>query len=197
VETRTGVVIGFVAAVVLLVAGQGNAGPIVQSDQNATYQIVYWAPIGQSFTAEDPHVTMGFLVEDLNPLMGAYRLAIQLYEGTGVGGALLASSPEVSLPDSFSGWYDADFGAVTLTAGDVYTGIITAPTERAGLMAYVLGDAYPGGTLIVYGAPVSAADAGFRVLPVGGGSTIPAPAAILLGTLGAGLVGWLRRRGTL
>ena len=53
-----------------------------------------------------------------------------LYEGAGTGGRLLGRR-ECVLADGFSGFAEADFGSVTLEAGEVYTVALENDTARS------------------------------------------------------------------
>jgi len=54
----------FALFLMLFVAGTARAGLIIQPLVGNIYQIQHHAPTGQSFTAEDPYVSVGFWIED-------------------------------------------------------------------------------------------------------------------------------------
>jgi hypothetical protein len=96
-----------------------------------------------------------------------------------------------------------NFSFVTFSVGQVYTILVTTDNKRWSIHSYSdsgMGgnntDLYTGGQYYQNGAPIDSAnyDARFRVVPL---STIPAPSALLLGSLGCGLVGWMRKRKSL
>lgn len=183
-----------IAAIIMSFTVATHAGIILQDQKNAGSQIVEYYPIGQTFTAEDPLVAIAFWVEEWPPLGGSVpalpNLAIELYQGAGIGGSLLGSAPVQGLSSGFDGFYDAYFGSVTLTVGQVYTAIVSSDSPYAAVH-YRTADLYPGGVKVERGALVPNYDMTFRVRP------IPAPGAILLGSIGVGIIGWLRRRRTL
>ena len=59
---------------------------ILQDEYNWTVQVLDYGPIGQTFTAEDPTVTIGFWVVDRNEYAGEVGLSVELYEGAGTNG---------------------------------------------------------------------------------------------------------------
>jgi hypothetical protein len=97
-------------------------------------------------------------------------------------------------------YYVRDFGSLILTTTIPYAGVPTGfpdPGESAWQ-----NPAYSGGevllvagahSLTIQGDGVGGIPAGFYTQL----TTIPAPGAILLGSIGVGLVGWLKRRKTL
>jgi len=189
----------FALFLMLFVAGTARAGLIIQPLVGSIWQIQHHAPTGQSFTAEDPHVSVGFWIEDMNPLSGPLAdLSVELFEGIGASGTLLASGTISGLTPDYAGFFDVDFTSVALTVGQSYTAIISSTSPRGGIRSSSP-DPYPGGALILYGTETIYRDATFRVVPqtIPHGQVIPAPGAILLGGIGVGFVSWLRRRRTL
>lgn len=191
------ITISILAILILDVSG-AQAGLIIQDKSGITYQILEYSPIGQTFTAEDPRIiSIGFGLCDFNPSAGPIGLTIELFDGVGTSGMSLGSAPIEGLSAGFAGFFDADFSSVNLTVGQVYTAIVSDASARGGVMslqwAYPDGtpfrpDPYIGGDQIFQGNVRPIFDCMFRVRP------IPAPGALILGGIGVGLVGWLRKR---
>jgi len=181
-----------VLTVLVLSTGSAQAGVILQDQHKTGRQVLYYSPIGQTFTTEDPSVTIGFWVEDWNQSSGPIGLTIELLEGAGTGGTSLGTAPIEGLTPGYVGFFDADFTSVVLVPGQTYTAMISSTSERGGVWG-TDGNPYAGGEMIVYGSLDPELDAAFRVQP----QAIPAPGAIVLGSMGIGLVGWLRRRRTI
>ena len=182
----------FAVVALVLSAGSAQAGVILQDQHDTGWQVLAFSPIGQTFTAEDPRVTIGFWVEDWNQASGPIGLTIELLEGAGTGGTSLGTSPIEGLTPDYAGFFDADFTSVVLVPGQTYTAIVLSTSERGGVYG-TDGNPYAGGEMVGGGSLNPAFDTAFRVQP----QAIPAPGAILLGSMGIGLVGWLRRRRTL
>ena len=186
----------------------------------ATMCIVNAANAGAAFTYDDG----GLGYADLDAQVSAYMTAkygssvtvdgvfvakdnafnptyfISTYANT--GGDFTITFDVAPIDSASFDWYvfDATYGAdFVCKAYDEYGNMVDSA-------AYYCDD-YSGGysDVITFDTPVKTlyfSNAGFHDiaidnLKVNGGSTIPAPGAVLLGSIGAGLVGWLRRRRSL
>jgi hypothetical protein len=164
----------FVLIVTVLFTGSTKAGLILQDQGPIGSQILASSPVGQSFTAEDPTVTIGFWLEDINPTSGPIDISIELFEGAGIGGPSLGIAPVEGLTPGFSGFYDADFTSVVLVPGQIYTAIVSSTSER-GAVRSAQGNPYAGGMKLHQGSFLPDIDAAFRVTP----QAVPAPDAIM------------------
>jgi hypothetical protein len=168
-----------------------SAAPILQEQGNGSLQINYFEPVGQSFTADDAHVSFGFNYTVMNYPFDVSDLTLTLLEGEGLGGTVLTSST-FSLAPAFNGFYDVDLSAVALTAGSRYTVTVSAVGDSPywGILfnSGWAGDAYAGGGLVtsrpdglaIHG-DITTMDTVFRV------RSVPEPGSLAL--FGMGLVG--------
>ena len=147
-----------------------SSPPEISNDDNdtgwtVTQQIQAGEPVGQTFTAisDNRLDTISFYVADMNASVAPTDLSIEfsLYEGAGTGGRLLGTRQCMGLSNGFEGFVSADFSAVTLVDGDVYTAVLTNDTQRWGRVA--IGNQYAGGTALYADSPSPTSDALFRV----------------------------------
>jgi hypothetical protein len=179
-----------VGAAMSVLSAPVSAAPILLTSDGGAYQVLFYEPIGQVFTAEDPFVEAGLSFQVMNPLnANSDAIEYSLYDGSGVGGALLAST-SFNLVNGFSGFHLEDFSSVALTVGSQYT-----------LVASILGTspywgvnssntAYAGGNGILQGLGTGQKFA-LSVVPV----AVPEPMSTLLFGLG-GVAVIARRRFT-
>ena len=164
-----------------------NPGPLA-----GYYQIAYYSPLAQSFIAVDADLqSIGVNYFEMNFGFPNSPITIDLYEGAGTGGALLASRTFDLV--NLTGFTDTDFSGVTLTPGHVYTAAATTSSPLEGI--YITYDHYAGGDLISpQGGERPDFDLSFRVIGGKGTSAAPEPVswAMMLG--GFGLVGGAMRR---
>lgn len=109
-----------------------SAGVIFVGGGNTVIIINQFNAHGQSFTAEDPFISAGFLYYFMNDRINL-PLTFSLFEGFGVAGARL-SSQQVVL-DGSRRVFAVDFTSVELSVGSVYSLFVEDPnnTERWGV----------------------------------------------------------------
>jgi hypothetical protein len=128
-------------AVLVVTAGQVQAGVILQDTSDSSRQIQNFEEIGQSFTAEDSFVKIAFGFVDFNQQNFNDALTVNLYEGNGSGGTLVGSvsqtlTPGLGLPNNIPfpcEFVDFDFSFVSLTVGNAYTALVDAQNSRWGI----------------------------------------------------------------
>src|SRR5258706_6638834 len=105
-----------------------SASEILQAQISGYRSIIGYAPVGQTFTAEDSRVsTIGFFVDNWTHLYQlGFSFRYDLYEGVSVGGPFLGSA-SVTLYPGFRGYADANFGFANLSVGHVYIINLAAP----------------------------------------------------------------------
>ncbi|MBS0335175.1 MAG: hypothetical protein JSS35_20595 [Proteobacteria bacterium] len=182
------------AAAMAWTASAARAATIENTIGQFDASIAFYAPVGQDFVAIDPElISIGFAYSDLNPGLDNTPITLSVYEGTGVGGALVASRT-FTLPDALPSVTDSpsiidtDFSGVRLTVGGVYTAAVSTTSFK---VAVVYGaDGYGGGTTT---SPLSQCSTGcdldFRVVGRGAATGAPEPAAwalMLTGFMGLG-----------
>jgi hypothetical protein len=159
------------------------AGEILQPQIAGAVNIGIYSPMGQTFTAEDSRIsTIGFDVWEGTFGGPPEALTYNLLQGAGIGGDLLGSG-SITLSNNFSGYADVNFSSVTLTVGQVYTVLLSEPSDTyvvdrnflSALPGYIN---YKGGDAIEQGLIQPGTDLTFRIEP------LPEPGVLALSTAG-------------
>ncbi len=173
------------------------AGEIVQPQSSGALNLYDFAPLGQTFTAEDPRISSIGVYISGGRTNFTTQLTYSLLTGAGIDGTLLGTS-SITVTNSFRGYADVDFSSVTLTVGQTYSVLVTANNvnflaDWNQIYSDLGGDAFPGridytgGESIVSGELNPNNDLTFRIEP------IPEPGApALLLTAGFCLLTWSR-----
>ena len=158
----------------LALAPRGWGGEIIQPQSGGALNIYDYYPMGQTFAAEDPRLTIGFYVEGY-PVSPTTQLTYVLLAGAGTGGALL-DTVSTTLPGNFNGYADVNFSSVNLTVGQTYSVLVSANNENLlvdwNQLYYGIGGAIPGrvdytgGEMIFQGQLNSIGDLKFRIDPI-------------------------------
>lgn len=192
-ETETMKRAAGILVVVVLSAGHATAVPCVDQSQLCGPRYVAdfgQAGLAQSFQqARDNVAGAGILLQ--SGVGSPDLVTIALWDALpNAGGSLLTSGSAVGTPGD---WVDVYWSPVGVTPDDTLYLVFTA-AQRLGITGdasdrYRCGTAYNSG----YG-PIPNYDYAFRTYYEPDFTSVPAPGAVVLGTLGAGLVGWMRRR---
>jgi hypothetical protein len=138
------------AAVSLVVSAHAQTVSQLQTD--GSIQVQYGEPLGQSFTAVNNELTSFEFNMDgnYNPVPND-PLALDILQGSGIGGAVLASST-FSLADGFDDWAGANFN-LNVTNGQQYTATLETDTPYWGVNTYDSDsvDPYSGGEGFIQG----------------------------------------------
>lgn len=180
-------------------------------------QLMYFGPLGQSFTAIDSTLTsFGFQFETFNAGSANAPITFSLVDGAGLGGASLYSTSftlPTDLPARTGVFYDFAVPDLAVAIGEVYTAILSTTSNRVGLAlgpeyniytgAALGGDAYAGGQAYFTTKPYpnctndasSNCDLNFRVTGTRAlAAAVPEPAAWAMMVVGVGMAGSALRR---
>lgn len=172
-----------------------HAEVLIDQPLSMGWGVIYPYMPGQTFTAVGPRIdSIGVELRNMNKSEPGRFVTLNLYEGEGSGGALLASrSVDVLalLGETTRGtMVDFNLGTVEVQVGQTYSFQITALDQRFGASYYstFAADAYPGGHLFNAFGAESAADLTFNV------TAVPEPATAALLLTGGGWLAGLRLR---
>lgn len=148
------------------------SAPIVQDVTASAWQAQYYAPIGQSFTAEDAIIaTLGFSAVIMNPQTPAGGLQVNVYQGAGFGGTLMgtytvANPTAYNYVDAATLWTDIDVSGLSFVVGQQYTFQVW-PTNASAYwgLAGSSTNVYANGQAYLAGSAVAGIDLAFHVIP--------------------------------
>jgi len=198
-------------AMATVAAMPAQAATVVQ-DAGGTRgtSIFQYGPVGQSFTMVGASLTsFGFQFQTISTAQTNAALTFALLDGNTLGATVLrqVTGTPVAGAARQNFWYDFDLGGLALTDGATYTAVVSATTDRLGLVygpaANATADGYAGGQLLT-GKPAFNAnsnctkgicDANFRFTSADAtGGAVPEPASWAMLLLGFGVVGATLRR---
>ncbi|WP_341209732.1 PEPxxWA-CTERM sorting domain-containing protein [uncultured Sphingomonas sp.] len=173
--------------------------------------IFQYGPVGQSFTMVGTALDkFGFQFQTISTAQTNAALTFSLLDGDSLSATVLkqvTGTPAAGAARQ-NFWYDFDLGGLTLTDGGTYTAVVSATTDRLGLVygpaASATADGYAGGQLLTTKPAFNAnsncttgiCDANFRFTSSGAtGGAVPEPATWAMLLLGFGAVGYALRRG--
>jgi hypothetical protein len=127
-----------------------------------------FAPTGQSFRAASHKIRFIGMYVSTSPNIPPVQFQLNLLEGAGVSGSVLATR-FATAPAGLFGFLYFDFSGTKLKVGNEYTAVIAqTPTVDAQNSSDLMGtvDVYPGGTTFLSGQALPGEDCYFRVLHV-------------------------------
>jgi len=183
------------AAMFLSVATLASATPVIDQDQPSgpSYMAGFHQPdLAQSFQQAQNNVAgAGILLQE--GIGSSDTVTISLWDNLPtLGGSLLASA---SAFGTTGNWVDVFWSPVTVTPDTTLYLVFTSATNTLGI-AGDTGNPYARGQVYAnsgYGAFPSF-DYAFRTYYEDNLAAVPVPGAVLLGVIGTGVAGYLRRR---